>query len=121
MNYLKLIGFGVVIWIAAYMTATAFVAYGAGDTGVAGVTTAIIVAVVTFVLARNLHERSLSRLFFYAIGWVGIGLVLDLLFTIPFTGWELFRTWNIWTGYGLIIVATLLSQEGFMGGRRQTR
>lgn len=53
MNYTKLIGFGVAIWAAAYLTATAFVGYGAGDSALASVVVAIVVAVVTFMLAQE--------------------------------------------------------------------
>lgn len=121
MDYTKLIGYGIVIWVAAYLVATAFVGYGAGDLTLASVTTTIVVAVVTYALARRLHERSLGILLLYAAGWVVIGLLLDLLLTISFTGWEFFRGWGVWTGYAVLVIATLIAQEGLMGGRRHVR
>lgn len=109
MNYKKLFGFGALIWVVAYIVATGFVAYGKSHSITAGVVVVIAVAIAAFLAGRNLGLGARKEIIKYSAGWVIIGLILDAIFTVPFTGWALFKTWDIWLGYLLILSAPLLA------------
>lgn len=121
MNYTKFIGFGILIWVVAYLVATLFVAYGAGDTLAAQITIILAVVVAAYVAATQVGEHSVFGMLRYSIGWVVIGLLLDALLTVPFTGWVIFAGWQLWTGYVLVALVPLLAakQKGVTFGQNR--
>jgi len=111
MNYKKLFGFGVMIWAVAYLIATAFVAYGAMDALWAKTVLILVVAVVVFLAGKNLKSASVMNALKYSASWVVIGLILDMILTVPFTGWEIFSTWDLWVSYALVLLLPLLTVQ----------
>jgi len=109
MNYTKLFGWGALIWVVAYIIATAFVAYGIGEGLVMSGVIIVAVALAAYFAGRNVAAPSAGEMLKYSLGWVIIGLVLDGVLTVPFTGWEIFMSWEIWVGYAAILLVPLLS------------
>jgi len=109
MNYKKLIGFGVMIWAVAFLVMAGLIAYQLGNSIIAAVITWIAVAVAAYLCGRNLALNSKAQMLKYSVSWVIIGLILDALFTVPFTGWTIFQSWEVWIGYVLVIAAPLLA------------
>ena len=104
-DYKKLVGFGILIWVVAFAIASAFVAYNAIDTLIAKITVPVVVGIVTFFAGKNLKLKEPKEAVRYSIVWVVIGILLDTIFTVPFTGWGIFMQWNVWLSY--ILVFTL--------------
>lgn len=104
MNYKKLFGWGIAIWGAAYLVATGFVAYKMQDNIFAEIVTLIAMLIVLIAASRNLPDSSLAQVLKYSVGWVVIGVILDLVLTVPFTGYAIFYHWTIWVSYALILV-----------------
>lgn len=108
MNYKKLFGWGILFYVVAFLIMSGFIAYGAGTSFMAKISTIIAVAIVVFFAGRNLNESSAGGILKYSISWVIIVAILDVLFTVRFTGWGIFSLWNIWLGYVIILLLPLL-------------
>ncbi|MBU0540055.1 hypothetical protein KKF59_02480 [Patescibacteria group bacterium] len=107
MNYTKLFGYGVAIWAAAYLTATIFVAYKSMETLIAQIVVAVVGALAAYIAGRKLAAKNAGAILKYSIPWVLIAVVLDMVLTVPFTGWGFFSTWSLWIGYALIALVPL--------------
>jgi len=103
MDYKKLVGFGVLIWLVAFAVASAFVAYNAIETLLAKVTVPVAVGIAAFFAGKNLKLKELKEAVKYSGAWVVIGVLLDIVFTVPFTGWGIFTQWNVWLSYLLVL------------------
>ena len=111
MNYKKLFGFGILIWAVAFLVATAFVAYEAADTLWAKAIVILAVAVIAFFAGKTLKSVSAMDALKYSTSWVAIGLILDMIVTVRFTGWEVFSAWDLWVGYALVFILPLLTVQ----------
>jgi|GEM_PF-1568782 len=110
MNYKKL-GYGVAIWAIIYLVATGFVAYNVMDSFGAKIVMIIIVAGLAVWAGTKIQEQSSAKVMRYTVSWVMIGLILDLILTVPFTGVSIFGDWSLWVNYGLIIVLPLFTYK----------
>lgn len=111
MNYKKLFGYGALVWIIAYFAAMVLVVLKVGDAVWAGPVVALAAALAAAWAGTKLERRSVGGVLCYSVGWVVIGLVLDLVFTIPFTGWQLLSVWSYWAGYVLIAVLPVFTSK----------
>lgn len=111
MNYKKLIGFGVLIWVTAFVVASLFVALNKIDTIAAKIIVPLAVGIAAFFTAKNLNLDSARNAFKYSVAWIIIGLLLDIILTTPFTGWGIFIEWNVWLGYFLILIVPYLTTK----------
>lgn len=112
MNYKKLIGFGILIWVTAFVTASLFVAFNKIDSIAAKIIVPLAVGTAVFFVSKNLNLNSTKSAFKYSAAWIIIGLLLDVVITVPFTGWEIFTKWNVWLGYFLILIVPVLTAYG---------
>ena len=111
MNYKKLIGFGILLWIIAFVIASVFVGAKAIDSIVAKITVPIVVGIAAFFVGKNLKLKSISETLKYSATWIVIGVLLDMAVTVPFTGWGIFAEWNVWLGYFFVLTAPLLATK----------
>ena len=109
MNYMKLVGFGALIWVVAYIIATAFVAYGMSEGLLVHGVIIVGVALAAFFAGRKVGASSAGEMLKYSFGWVVIGLVLDAALTVPFTGWDIYMSWGVWVGYLVVLLVPLLT------------
>lgn len=109
MNYKKLIGFGVLIWAVAYVLAMAFYAYHVLGALWAKIILDIVVAVFAFFAACNLKKSSALKILAYSVVWVIIAFLLDLLLTVPYSGMGIYKTWDLWIGYALVLIVPLFA------------
>ncbi|MDD4990419.1 MAG: hypothetical protein PHW31_03875 [Candidatus Pacebacteria bacterium] len=110
MNFLKLIGYGILIWVVAFVIVSIFIGFKvSSDNMWVKIITTLAVFIAAILLAKNLKESSQSKMFLYGILWAVIALILDAVITARFTDWEVFGQWNITLGYLLIILASLLA------------
>jgi hypothetical protein len=111
MNYKKLFKYGIFIWATAYIIASIFVGMGLVEALFAKLAILIAIGTITFYAAKNLKLKKAKDSLKYSAGWIIIGVLLDMVATIPFTGWAFFTQWNLWLGYLLIIMIPLLSTK----------
>ncbi len=108
-KYIKLFGYGVVIWVVAFIVATVFVAFDIESTIIVNGTTTLITLIAVYLLARSLNISTIKEMLKYSISWIVVGLILDALITTKFTGWEFFSSWQIWISYALSVLVMLLA------------
>jgi hypothetical protein len=111
MNYKKLIGFGILLWITAFAIASVFVGAKAIDSIAAKITVPIVVGIAAFFVGKNLKLKSIPETLKYSVVWIVIGVLLDMAVTVPFTGWGIFAEWNVWLGYFFVLTAPLLATK----------
>lgn len=110
MNYLKSLGFGALIWGVAFVVVSAFISFGIDTAGLVVQTiTTFLVLLTAFLLAKSLNLSDKTEMLKYSFSWVVVGLILDVLITTGFTGWEFFYDWSIWVSYVLILLVPLLA------------
>jgi len=109
MNYKKLIGFGILIWIIAFGIASAFVAFNAINSLIAKLIVPVVIGIVAFFAGKNLKLKNIIETLKYSASWVIIGIILDALITVQFTGWEIFMQLDVWFGYFLVLVAPIIA------------
>lgn len=107
--YSKLLGYGGIIWGVAFIVVSVFIAFGITSDIVVQTPTTLAVVIVTLFLARSLNISDRKEMLKYGISWAVVGLILDALVTVRFTGFEFFYRWYIWLGYLLIVVVPLLA------------
>ncbi|PWB38721.1 MAG: hypothetical protein C3F02_02315 [Parcubacteria group bacterium] len=107
MNYKKVFGYGVLVWAVAYLVATVFVAYKATSTPWVDIVVAIAVAVASYFAGRSVAAHSAGAMLSYSFLWVIIGLVLNIILTVPFTGWGFFSSWYMWLSNALVLLVPL--------------
>ncbi len=109
MKYSAFVSWGIVMYAIMFLLWSGFVVYGFVE-GVAprlvGLTVLIVLATVA---GRSLRFHRWQDILPYSLSWVAVVAILDIILTVPFTGWALFSDWNIWVGYALIAFVPLLA------------
>ena len=107
MNYKKLFGYGILIYVALFVYWSALIAYGAEQGIISQIVSLIIIAALACFAGHKLETKSVNKIIRYSVGWTVIVALLDVLFTVPFTGWEVFNEWSVWVGYAIILLIPL--------------
>jgi len=107
----KVLGYGLLVYVVAFIVASIFVAYGSTESTLA--TWAVLIAVLVAVLfaSKRLGVQTGGEAFKYSLGMLIIVAILDLVLTVPFTGMEIYSTWHIWVGYLLILFVPVLTSK----------
>jgi|WetSurMetagenome_2_1015567.scaffolds.fasta_scaffold1002465_1 hypothetical protein len=107
-HYLKIIGYGAIIWAVAFIVACIFVGFKvSSQVLVQGVTT-LAVLIIAFLFAENIKISKIKTAVIIGLLWVATGAALDALITTRFTGWIFFCRWEMWLGYLFIFLVPLV-------------
>lgn len=109
MKYGAALGWGIVIYAIMFMTWNAFVIYGFIEGVLPRLAGLVVLIVITTIAGRSLRFHSAKDILPYAIAWVVIVALLDGVYSVPFTGMQLYSDWNIWVGYLLVLCVPLLA------------
>lgn len=106
---------GVTVYAAMFFMWSLFISYGFTE-GIAPRLVGLIALV--FLLVHLTHQGKAVgiRAIPYALSWLLITFLFDVLSSVPFFGWSMFSDPNLWVGYGLIFVVPLFVgfQETFI-------
>lgn len=103
----KLLGWGVVIYALMFLLWSIFVAYGFSMGFAPRALGLIFLIGICLIAGRSVRMHSWKDVLPYSIGWVVVIAMLDALLSVPFTGWQIFLDWNIWVGYGIVLLVPL--------------
>ncbi len=121
MKYLSVIGWGIVIYAVMYLAWSGLVLYGM-TAGVLPRLLALLVLIGTATIAgRALPYRSWKDILPHSFVWALIIILLDAVYTVPYTGWQLYADWNVWVGYALVCFVPLLAPYTKSNGHVDTR
>lgn len=107
MNWKKATTLGIFLWILMFVIVSVFIAFDVYKFGFIKFVTAVIAGAISYKLAKKVKPNKLSLALSYGLTWVIIGVVLDTIVTTRFNS-EIFSSWYLWLGYGLVFLAPLL-------------
>jgi hypothetical protein len=107
--HLKIIGYGAIIWVVAFIIASIFVGFKTSSQVLTQGATTLAVIITAFLLAKNLKISTLKAAAICGLLWVVTGAALDALITVRFTGWSFFCRWEMWFGYLFIFLIPLIA------------
>ncbi len=109
MKYAPLVGWGFCIYATMFLAWSGFVLYGFTEGIVPRIAGLAILVAVALVAGRALKFHAWKDVLPYSAFWMLEVAVLDIIFSVPFTGWQLFADWNIWVGYLLVFSVPMLA------------
>lgn len=109
MKFVRLFGWGIVVYAILYLLVAALSLYGFYPSLVSRVVTVLILAGVLVVAGSTLRVATAKDVLPYSLFWMLEVIALDALLTVPFIGWQLYLDWNVWVGYALVALVPLCS------------
>lgn len=102
-----MLGFGALLWVLMFVIVSAFIGFKVPESMWLNIGYAVISGVISFILAGYAKPKSLGMALGYGASWVVVGVILDAIVTMRFNS-EIFMAWELWLGYGLVLLAPLL-------------
>jgi len=107
-NWKKAIGFGVLIWIIMFVTASIFVAYGVQSGTVMSLVILLVTLLAAYFCARNLVPTRCGQALGYGLVFAVIGIVLDFVISSRFVGGMFSSMWY-WVSYALVVLTPCIA------------
>ena len=98
--------YGTVIWATMFIVTSIVVGYGFGDWTKYGIMWFFSI-LATWIVATRLRINNFKTAFYYGLIFIVLGLILDLLISVRFTGMAIFSAFDYWVGYGLTLLTVL--------------
>lgn len=109
MKYGYLFGAGIVIYALMSLLWSGFVTYGFIEGLAPRIISLLALIAFALVAGRSLRLNSWSDILPYSLAWAVMVGLLDAVFSVPYTGWQLYFDWNIWFGYAVVAIAPLFA------------
>lgn len=112
LNWKKIIGYGIVIWVAVFIFVTILVGFKAETEAFFWwLVTQIVVIITAVTLAKKLPLAKVQTALITGLIWVVVVFALDLLITARFTTMEFFNSWKIWISYVIILLVPVVMMK----------
>ncbi len=109
MKYGALFGWGIVIYAIMFLLWSGFVTYGFVDGLAPRIIGLLALIATTLIAGRSLRFQAWSDILPYSFLWAVIMGLFDAVFSVPYSGWQLYLDWNVWFGYALVAIVPLFS------------
>ena len=109
MKYGALFGWGIVIYAIMFLLWSGFVTYGFVDGLAPRIIGLLVLIATTLIAGRSLRFQAWSDILPYSFLWAVIMGLFDAVFSVPYSGWQLYLDWNVWFGYALVAIVPLFS------------
>jgi len=117
-NWLKAVGFGVVIWAILFFVVWATTSIGIFSSVWTQVVIAVIAAAVTYAFAGAARASDMGPALGYGVVFAVVGVILDLLISRQYIP-ELFNMWTYYLTYVAILFVPPI-EAGLRGGTTST-
>ncbi len=107
MKYGALFGWGIVIYAIMFLSWSAFVLYGFSEGMLPRLAGLLVLIVMATIAGYSLRKYNWRDILPYSIFWLAEVILLDIVMSVPYTGWALFSDANIWVGYALVVLVPL--------------
>lgn len=107
MKYGALFGWGIVIYAVMFLAWSALVLYGFSEGALPRLLGLLVLIVVATIAGYSLRTYNWRDILPYSIFWLVEIILLDILMSVPYTGWILFADANVWVGYALVVLVPL--------------
>jgi len=104
----KLFGWGIAIYAVVFLAWSILVIHGYIEGLSPRIALALTLAAVLVVAARDLRMRHWYDVLPYSVGWMLIAFIFDLVCAVSVSGWAVWSDWNIWVGYGMVVILPLI-------------
>jgi len=111
MKWLKIIGYGLLVWIFIFVLVSIFIGFKFTNRYVVNGAVYVLIIAAGFILGRKITVKGWGEAAVVGLLWVLGGLVLDLIITVRFTGYEIFKEWMMWLGYAILFVVAILGTK----------
>ncbi len=109
MKSLRYIWPGASIWAIIFIVISALIGFGANvQNATTDLISVVVIGLLVLLLTRQLEISSKKQALQYAFGWVVTMVLLDMIITVRFTGWEIFSQWTVIVGYLLVLILPVL-------------
>lgn len=108
-KYGSLLGWGIVIYAVVSLAWQALVIWGFSDSMFSRVAELLVLIIVATIAGRSLRFHSWKDILPYSVSWAVIAAALDIVYSVPFGGWRIYGDWNLWVGYGLVVIVPLFA------------
>ena len=107
MRYGPLLGWGIVVYSLMFLLWTGFLTYGFVGSYLPRIAGLVALVGLGIIAGRSLRVHSWLDVLPYSLAWGVMMGLLDIIFTVPLTGWQVFADWNVWLGYSIVVIAPL--------------
>ena len=107
MDWKKSIGYGAGLYVVMFMYWSLLVAFGQGEAVWGWYVGFVVTAAAAYYAAKKLETRDWRKLIKYSVVWVVVMAALDALISIRFAEAGLFSSWELYVGYGILLLAPL--------------
>ncbi|MFZ2556045.1 MAG: hypothetical protein WAZ27_05190 [Minisyncoccia bacterium] len=111
------LGWGVVIYAIMYLAWSGLVIYGLSLGTLSLVARVLVLFFIVSIAVNSLRLQDWKDILPYSALWAAVAVLLDAIFLVPFTGWELYSSWSVWAGYALVVIFPLI-RPFLRNGRR---
>ena len=109
MQYGKLLGWGITIYAVMFLVWSGFVTYGFTEGMAPRITSLLILIGITIYAGLSLRFHRWLDILPYSLSWALLMVVMDWIFSVPYTGWQIYLDWNLWFGYAVVAITPLLA------------
>lgn len=111
MRYGALLGWGIVIYAVIALAWSGLMIYELDGSIVGLVFELFVLITVTVVAGRSLRYDSWRDILPYSCGWALVMALLDAVYSVPFSGWDIYSDWSIWAGYAMVVFLPLIAHK----------
>lgn len=108
MKYGSLIGWGIVIYAVMFLAWNGLLLYNVTGT-ISRVILLLVLVTTSTIAGRALRFSNSLDILPYSVAWVIMVALLDALYAVPSSGWQLYSSWNLWVSYILVVAVPLLA------------
>ena len=109
MKYLEFFGWGIVIYAVMRLVSDGIIIHTLSSGLLPHLLSLATLVIIGIIAGRSLRFTSWTDVIPYSLFWaIEIGF-LDVLYTVPFSGWAIYGDWNLWFGYSLVVLIPILA------------
>lgn len=109
MKWGALFGWGITIYAVMYLVWSGFILYGFIEGGLPKILGLVVLVTLSIIAGRALRVHGWHDVLPYSVCWAITIALLDAVFSVPYSGWQLYADWNVWVGYLLVGIVPLLA------------
>jgi len=109
MKYGAFVGWGIVLYSVMFLVHSVLVEYGMSIGTLPRVLALLALITTATIAGRSLRFTTWRDILPYSFSWLVVVVAIDVLVSVPFTGWNIFADPNVWVGYALVVLVPLFS------------
>ncbi len=109
MKWGALVGWGIVIYSVVFLSWYGLFIHGYTSGILPHIVQNLVLIIVAVIAGRSLRFRSWKDILPYSFAWALMMGLLDIVYSVPFGGWQIYYDWNLWVGYAFVLLLPLLA------------